>query len=999
MRAFGLVLFAFFLCCSSLIAQGPLKYNFEYFNTENGLPTNAIKGLKFDESTRFLWIATESGIVRYNGYSVQSFGDGEQNTDLNGRVVFLDRTIKGELFGKLANANIFTINENLASKVNNKFIKSQTDILNYKYGLNYQNGDDKQLGLDFIDFKFNNKYYFTSEVFFHEYTNKGIDTIAKIDQNEKVFQLSGRLFFLKENGQVGEVEKLKKGSITFKNNSNLNLPNGINLRYSNKISIFKTSDDKEVYLLVGTNLYGIGLNENKLIARLITNQMPSNELIKYLQIDKLTNTIYLGTDNRGIIVGKPKYFERVLPSNVVPGASTSAYAQLLLKNGNIQISNGQIFGENKSLNTSVIYKNSSQSTFITKDSLFFFTNGDGLIEYDLKKNSIHKKHKNIVTPNNSYVEFDNQLLYINKTGVYKRDEKENWNQINKFAELPYDFIVYATTKVSDSDLLVATTRGLYKYNFQRNTFNSYYNEKSNISFRSIYSLKNYYLLGTYGSGVYMYYKDSVKKVPLDQNKYLNYTHCFIEDNKGNIWASTNKGLFRSPGSSLIDFWNKGPGNIKFKYFGKPEGIDQLEFNGGCNPCAIKLSNGKISFPSIDGLIQFNPDSIPDYNVQPKIYLDKLLIDGNIVSSDSLKYDFSAKVKNVEIQLGLSGMLSQENIMLEYKLDNDPWVRVNVKNANIKYNNPGYGKHTILVRIRHTIDSKWDQVEYTFTIKYPWFLNPYMFVVYFLLIIVLVLLYIRFKTLIYQRRQIILEKEVDAKTESLNKLNKYLLSRDQAKDHVIAIMNHDVLTPLKYLHITAKNIADTSKEENVKSSIKQIAKTSKELEYLTSNMLNWVKFDNVEALSKKQAVDLYDLVNELVEYVEPFKQNENVLIVNQIPEGLIIQNWADSLRVLLYNLVVNAIHSTSSGRIHIAYHAIDTGYEIWVTDTGIGMNESMIQYLLKGKNKDEVEQIPKYKKGNGVGFQIIRNIVKLMQANIAIESELNQGTTIKVIFKY
>jgi hypothetical protein len=719
-RRFVSVIFTFFLIAIPFITQSQLRYNFEYINTENGLPTNAIKGLQFDEKIRFLWVATESGIVRYNGYSIQSFGDREENSDLNGRVVFLDRTIKGELFGKLANAHIFNVKENVANKLNNKFIKTQRDFLNYKYGLNYNNSDDKDMSLDFVDFEFKNKYYFTSESFLYEFTSKGIDTIARIDKNVKVFEFNGLIFFLKENGQVREVEKISNGNLALKNISSLNFSKEANASGSYKYEIFKNYDDKEVYILIGTNLYVIEFNENKLIARLISNQIPSNELIKYLQIDKLTNTIYLGTDNRGLIVGRPKYFDRVLPLNTVPGASTSAYAQLLLKNGNIQISNGQIFGENKSLNASVIYKNSSQSTFITKDSLFFFTNGDGLIEYDLRKNRIHKKNKNIVTPNNSYVEFDNQLLYINKTGVYKRDEKEKWNQINKFGEMPYDFIVYATTKVSDSDLLVATTRGLYKYNFHRNTFNSYYNEKSNISFRSIYSLKNYYLIGTYGSGVYMYYNDSVKKVPLDQNKYLNYTHCFIEDNKGYIWASTNKGLFKSPGLSLIDFWKKGPGNIKFKYFGKPEGIDQLEFNGGCNPCAIKLSNGKISFPSIDGLIHFNPDSIPDYYVQPKIYLDKLLIDGNIVSTDSLKYDFSAKVKNVEIQLGLSGMLSQENIMLEYKLDNEPWVRVNVKNASIKYNNPSYGSHTIFVRVRNTLDSKWDQVEYTFTIKYPWF---------------------------------------------------------------------------------------------------------------------------------------------------------------------------------------------------------------------------------------------------------------------------------------
>ena len=495
----------------------------------------------------------------------------------------------------------------------------------------------------------------------------------------------------------------------------------------------------------------------------------------------------------------------------------------------------------------------------------------------------------------------------------------------------------------------------------------------------------------------MYYKDSIKKVPLDQNKYLNYSHCFIQDKKGNVWASTNKGLFMSPAQSLIDFWHKGPGNIKFKYFGKADGIDELEMNGGCNPCAIKMNNGNLSFPGIDGLIQFNPDSIPLVNIQPKVYLDKVIIDGNIINADALKTEFSSKVKNVEIQLGISGMLSQENIMLEYKLDNDPWVRVNVKNSIIKYSNPGFGSHKITVRLRNTINNNWETYEYLFTIQYPWTLNPYMYFVYFLLIVGVVLLYIRFKTLIYQRRQKILEKEVDAKTASLNNLNEYLVKRNQAKDHVIAIMNHDILTPLKYLHITAKNIAETTNDEKAKSSIKQIARTSKELEYLTSNMLNWVKFDNIEALPTKQTVDLCTIVNDLIEFVEPFKQNENLNIINSIPEDLMIQNWPDSLRVLLYNIIINSINNSIKGEIRVSHTATKNGYIISVADTGVGMSTSMIQHLLKGKSKDEVEQIPKYKKGNGVGFQIIRNIGHLMNAHLEIESVENIGTTVSVIF--
>ena len=42
-------------------------------------------------------------------------------------------------------------------------------------------------------------------------------------------------------------------------------------------------------------------------------------------------------------------------------------------------------------------------------------------------------------------------------------------------------------------------------------------------------------------------------------------------------------------------------------------------------------------------------------------------------------------------------------------------------------------------------------------------------------------------------------------------------------------------------------------------------------------------------------------------------------------------------------------------------------------------------------------MPKYKKGNGVGYQIIRNIIKLMKAKLEIDSIENEGTTVSILF--
>jgi signal transduction histidine kinase len=564
-----------------------------------------------------------------------------------------------------------------------------------------------------------------------------------------------------------------------------------------------------------------------------------------------------------------------------------------------------------------------------------------------------------------------------------------------------NFIVYDIKIEKAGVLLVATSDGMYKFNIKKNTFKLLYRDKAKVNFRSIFKMDDYFLFGTYSGGVYIYKQDAIKKIPLDPNNYLKFAHCFIEDSAHNIWASTNKGLFRSPKQSVKDFWNFGPGKIKYRYFGKLDGIDILEMNGGCNPCAIKLPNGDFSIPGIDGLIQFNPNNLNKLNylnIKPNVYLDKIIIDNQVVSIETFNKPLSRKTKSIDFYLGISGMLSEENVIVEYKFDlNEDWKSIAINNPIIHIDKTSFGQNQLYLRWRNTASDEFGSMEYPFYVNYPNAVHPLMILLYLLIIILLIYLYVRIKTAIFQKRQKELEVEVNDKTKSLLSLNKYLTERNQDKEHVLAIMNHDVLTPLKYLHMTANSMNEKIVDADLKKSIQQIASTSKELEYLTRNMLNWVKFDNTNKLLNTQDVDLHKLIHDLIDFIAPFLGSKAVILENKITKDTIIKNWPEALRVLMYNILMNAIKSTEKGAIIISIEQSKSGYAIKITDTGVGMSNSMAKYLVTGKSKDEVEHLPKYKKGNGVGFQIIRNIIKLMKAKLEIDSKENVGTTVSISF--
>ena len=383
----SIILGLFLICFSTTEAQ--LQYNFERINTDNGLPTNAIKGLQFDENNRFLWIATESGIVRYNGHDIQSFGENEQSKILDGRIVFFDKTQNGILYGKLIDESVFLIDKNKAVLQHKKIkLSGQDDYLSYKYGVRKKYSKNMLPDIELLDYIVNGDIYTINKNYLYKYSNNGFDSLLYIENDIKGFVINNNIYLYNKDYKFFKYNINKNYLLPIENTISNLIVKGNSKNVLTQANIIQNYSNDAIYVIIGSKLFKLIEKNNQFDFVLITNQLPENEFVKYIQIDDLTNTIYLGTDNRGMLVGRPKYFNRVLPNDAKNAISSSAYAQLLLSNGNIQINTGRVFGKSSINAPNVFYRPSETATYLSKDSVLYFTNSDGLIEYDLKINKI-----------------------------------------------------------------------------------------------------------------------------------------------------------------------------------------------------------------------------------------------------------------------------------------------------------------------------------------------------------------------------------------------------------------------------------------------------------------------------------------------------------------------------------------------------------------------------------------------------------------------------------
>src|ERR1700743_304705 len=92
----------------------PAQNNFlvEQFTTDNGLPSNGIKGLQWDEKTGFLWIATEDGVTRYNGADFVNYSRANIPELFSERMLFLLKNRDGMIYTSDESGDLFKVTGN-----------------------------------------------------------------------------------------------------------------------------------------------------------------------------------------------------------------------------------------------------------------------------------------------------------------------------------------------------------------------------------------------------------------------------------------------------------------------------------------------------------------------------------------------------------------------------------------------------------------------------------------------------------------------------------------------------------------------------------------------------------------------------------------------------------------------------------------------------------------------------------------------------------------------
>ena len=226
--------------------------------------------------------------------------------------------------------------------------------------------------------------------------------------------------------------------------------------------------------------------------------------------------------------------------------------------------------------------------------------------------------------------------------------------------------------------------------------------------------------------------------------------------------------------------------------------------------------------------------------------------------------------------------------------------------------------------------------------------------------------------------------------------------NRAKSQFLASMSHELRTPLNailgFSQVMARNSSITAEQ---KEYIEIINRSGEHLLKLINDVLSMSKIEAGQITINESRLNLYNLLNSLKEMLQLKANSKGLHLVfentNDLPQY--IQTDEAKLRQVLINLLDNAIKFTEHGTVtlRVSSQAETNVTEenqsqllFEISDTGPGISPWELPTLFKPFVQTETGR--KSMQGTGLGLPISQQFVRIMGGDIAVESQLDRGTT-------
>jgi PAS domain S-box-containing protein len=259
----------------------------------------------------------------------------------------------------------------------------------------------------------------------------------------------------------------------------------------------------------------------------------------------------------------------------------------------------------------------------------------------------------------------------------------------------------------------------------------------------------------------------------------------------------------------------------------------------------------------------------------------------------------------------------------------------------------------------------------------------------------------------------LEKKVQSRTEALHKtiqeLENEVIERKKAEEEArkslekerelnelktkfVSIASHEFRTPLSTVLSSVALIQqynDREEKDKVDKHVQRIKSSVNHLTGILNDFLSLGKLEEGVVEVHKEAVAMSDFMRGIQEELSPTLKPGQQLVIDQQQTDMEVFSDPRLMRNILFNLISNASKYSSEGRsITLNFHRKGSTLTLSVKDEGIGIPKEDQKHLFdrffRASNSGNIQ-------GTGLGLNIVKRYVELLDGNISFNSADGRGT--------
>ena len=244
------------------------------------------------------------------------------------------------------------------------------------------------------------------------------------------------------------------------------------------------------------------------------------------------------------------------------------------------------------------------------------------------------------------------------------------------------------------------------------------------------------------------------------------------------------------------------------------------------------------------------------------------------------------------------------------------------------------------------------------------------------------------------------EELAAQQAKLEEANGRLADESQYKSDFLAMMSHELKTPLAASMAFSRILKERQGEPSDEDAQlwAELEANNRSLLALIEGILQMARIEAGKETLNLELIDLVDVLGPLQATIEPLASDKGIVLEWDIADDMpLLFADGEKLRRVFENLTSNALKFTESGgRIAVRCQSLaaQSAIEFRITDTGIGISAADAARIFE-KFTQADGSISRSYGGSGLGLAMCKELVEMHGGTIAVESEPGAGSTFTV----